>query len=232
MSYRILIADDEKDIVDLLKFNFERQNEFEVFTALDGRDALRTAMKIKPHLILLDILMPIVNGFEVCKTLKSDLEFKNTPIIFLTAMTDEDSEISGLEIGADDYIQKPFTIKKVIARVKMIIRRYFESNKNFINTSDYIRFNDLEIELSSDTVRIDGEEVYFPQKELLLLEYLLRNQNKNLSISLLRSRIYEDNPYISPKTIELHINRIKEKLGDYSIFIEKVEGDGYKFKSL
>lgn len=123
MKKKILVVDDEKDIVDILKYNLERENEFEVITASNGKEALEAAQSL-PDLILLDIMMPELNGFEVCKRLKNDKLTSGIPVIFLTAKENEIDEILGLEIGADDYINKPISPRKVLARIKSVIRRF------------------------------------------------------------------------------------------------------------
>jgi len=232
MKHKILVVDDEKDIVELLKYNLENENIFEVFTAYKGRDALNIVKKIKPDLIILDIMMPEYNGYEICKELLSTPSTSNIPIIFLTAKDNEIDEIIGFELGAYDYIHKPVSPKKIIARVKSVIRRVYASSETFIRTNDFIKFKNLEIDLITHTVFIDNEKIYFPEKEFQLLHLLLLNEGQILSKEILVNQIWENNLYVADRTIDAHIEKVKEKLGEYSEFIETVIGSGYRFNAV
>ena len=154
MKKKILVVDDEKDIVDILKYNLERENEFEVITASNGKEALEAAQSL-PDLILLDIMMPELNGFEVCKRLKNDKLTSGIPVIFLTAKENEIDEILGLEIGADDYINKPISPRKVLARIKSVIRRFSKEIEKSQKLEENVRFRNLEIDSSSHSVKIN-----------------------------------------------------------------------------
>ena len=164
MKKKILVVDDEKDIVDILKYNLERENEFEVITASNGKEALEAAQSL-PDLILLDIMMPELNGFEVCKRLKNDKLTSGIPVIFLTAKENEIDEILGLEIGADDYINKPISPRKVLARIKSVIRRFSKEIEKSQKLEENVRFRNLEIDSSSHSVKINEKEIFFPKKE-------------------------------------------------------------------
>ena len=229
MKRKILVVDDEKDIVDILKYNLERENEFEVLTAKDGKAALEIA-EIIPDLILLDIMMPELNGFEVCKQLKNNPATSKIPVIFLTAKENEIDEILGLEIGADDYISKPISPRKVLARIKSVIRRTSADYEKPIKLEDNIKFRNLEIESSSHSVRINDREVFFPKKEFQLLHFLLSNRGKVYSREILLNQIWGENIYVVDRTVDVHVAKVREKLGEYSDYIETIKGLGYRFK--
>jgi two-component system, OmpR family, alkaline phosphatase synthesis response regulator PhoP len=231
MKFKVLVVDDEKDIVDLLKYNLEKERDFEVITALNGREAIEQALENKPNLILLDIMMPEMNGFEVCKKLKNTPTTSNIPILFLTAKENEIDEIIGLELGADDYIQKPVSPRKVIARVKSVLRRVYSESDKTIKTDEHIKFKSLEVDTISHIVKIDDEEVFFPKKEFQLLHFLLSNRGKVLSREILLNQIWGENIYVVDRTIDVHVAKVREKLGEYADYIETIKGLGYRFNA-
>ena len=231
MTYDILVVDDEKDIVDILKYNLEKENEFRVITAFDGKEALDIALSEKPNLIILDIMMPELNGFDVCKRLKTEPATSKIPVIFLTAKENEIDEIIGLELGADDYIQKPISPRKVLARVKSVIRRTYSEPDKMIKTDGYIKFKNLEIDTVAHTVKINGEEVFFPKKEFQLLYFLLSNRGKVLSRDILLNHIWGENIYVVDRTIDVHVAKVREKLGGYAEYLETIKGLGYRFNN-
>ncbi len=226
MKKKVLVVDDEKDIVDILKYNLERENEFEVLTAKDGREALELAENI-PDLILLDIMMPELNGFEVCKQLKNNANTSGIHVIFLT---EKENEILGLEIGADDYISKPISPRKVLARIKSVIRRTSGEHEKPVKFEDNVKFRNLEIDSSSHSVRINEKEVFFPKKEFQLLHFLLSNRGKVYSREILLNQIWGENIYVVDRTVDVHVAKVREKLGEYSDYIETIKGLGYRFK--
>lgn len=231
MVYKILVVDDEKDIVDILKYNLEKENEFIVITASDGKEAIDKAVYEKPNLILLDIMMPELNGFEVCKRLKTYPETAKIPVIFLTAKENEIDEIIGLELGADDYIQKPISPRKVIARVKSVIRRTYTEPDQMIKADGYVKFKKLEIDSIAHCVKINDEEVFFPKKEFQLLHFLLSNRGKVLSREVLLNQIWGENIFVVDRTIDVHVAKVREKLGEYSVYLETIKGLGYRFNN-
>lgn len=232
MKKKVLVVDDEKDIVDILKYNLESENEFEVYTAKDGKEALELTEHVTPDLILLDIMMPEVNGFEVCKQLKINPDTSKIPIIFLTAKENEIDEILGLEIGADDYISKPISPRKVLARIKSVIRRTSGDYEKPLKLEDNIKFRNLEIDSSSHSVRINDREVFFPKKEFQLLHFLLSNRGKVYSREILLNQIWGENIYVVDRTVDVHVAKVREKLGEYSVYIETIKGLGYRFKNM
>jgi two-component system alkaline phosphatase synthesis response regulator PhoP len=229
MKKKILVVDDEKDIVDIIKYNLERENEFEVITALNGREALEAA-EIIPDLIILDIMMPELNGFEVCKQLKSNLRTSSIPVIFLTAKENEIDEILGLEIGADDYIVKPISPRKVIARIKSVIRRSNNEPEKVLKLEENVKFRNLEIDSSSHVVKINHQEIFFPKKEFQLLHFLISNRGKVYSREILLNQLWGENIYVVDRTVDVHVAKVREKLGEYSDYIETIKGLGYRFK--
>lgn len=231
LKSKILVVDDEKDIVDIIRYNLEKEGEFDVLIALDGKEAMNIAETEKPDLILLDIMMPEMNGFDVCKQLKTYAPTSRIPVIFLTAKENEIDEIIGLEIGADDYIQKPISPRKIIARIKSVIRRINAEAEKFVATSEYIKFKNLEIDTVSHTVKINNEEIFFPKKEFQLLHFLLSNRGRVLSRDVLLNEIWGENIYVVDRTIDVHIAKIREKLGDYSSYIDTIKGLGYRFNN-
>lgn len=231
MKHRILVVDDEKDIVDILKYNLEKENDLEVITAYDGKEALEKAAAQRPNLIILDIMMPELNGFDVCKKLKSDDITSKIPVIFLTAKENEIDEIIGLELGADDYIQKPISPRKVLARVKSVIRRTYSDPDKRIKTEGYIKFKNLEVDTIAHCVKIDNEEIFFPRKEFQLLHFFLSNKGKVLSRDVLLNHIWGENIYVVDRTIDVHVAKVREKLGEYADYIETIKGLGYRFNN-
>ncbi|MBS1516702.1 MAG: response regulator transcription factor [Bacteroidetes bacterium] len=229
MKLKILVVDDEKDIVDILKYNLERENEFEVIPAYNGKDAIELAASV-PDLIILDIMMPELNGYEVCKRLKNNPETSSIPVIFLTAKENEIDEILGLEIGADDYISKPISPRKVIARIKSVIRRSLSESEKPLRTEQRIKFNNLEIDSESHSVKINQRDVFFPKKEFQLLHFLISNRGKVYSREILLNQLWGENVYVVDRTVDVHVAKVREKLGEYSDYIETIKGLGYRFK--
>jgi two-component system alkaline phosphatase synthesis response regulator PhoP len=230
MKPDILVVDDESDIVDILKYNLEKENEYTVHAAYNGTEALAIAKKEKPDLILLDIMMPGMNGFEICKNLKSEPETKRIPVIFLTSKENEIDEIVGLEIGADDYIQKPISPRVVLARIKSVFRRVNGNASAEKKEDESIKFKNIEINSTTHTVRINKEEIFFPKKEFQLLKFFLSNRGKVYSREILLNQVWGENIYVIDRTIDVHIAKLREKLGEYSDHIETIKGLGYRFK--
>jgi len=227
---KILVVDDEKDIVDILKYSLEKEQEFTVFTAYNGKEALEQ-MENHPDLVLLDIMMPEINGFEVCKQLKQNPITAKIPVIFLTAKENEIDEILGLELGADDYIHKPLSPRKVIARIKSVIRRSnLELEKKPSKQEEVIKFKNLEVDAVTHSVKIDKKEVFFPKKEFQLLHFLIANRGRVFSREILLNQIWGENIYVVDRTVDVHVAKVREKLGEYNEYIETIKGLGYRFK--
>jgi len=218
----ILIVDDEPDIRAILRYNLEREG-FAVTEAVDGNDALDKLSK-DLDLAILDIMMPGKDGYDVCRKIR---EQGNTlPIVFLTAMDREFDEVKGLEVGADDYVRKPFSPKMLIARINAIFRRIDQINSK--GTS--ICFGELKINTSTYIAQLDGEELHLPRKEFELLAFFMSQPNIIFTREELLGRIWEEDVFVVDRTIDVHINRIRSKLGPYKNWIETVKGIGYRFR--
>lgn len=219
MKTKILVVDDEQDILDILSFNLTKEG-FQVYTANNGRDAIEIAREEKPDMIVLDIMMPEKNGIQTCMEIRSIKELKEKAIVFLTAMSDENSEIQGLEIGADDYITKPIKPKLLISKIKSILRR-------FDPTKDLIDANGLIINRETFTVNVGEEEVILPRKEFELLALLASKPGKVFLRQEILDKVWGTEVIVGDRTIDVHVRKIRKKLrGDY---IQTVKGVGYKF---
>lgn len=229
MSYAILLVDDEEDILRLLQYNLEKEG-FEVFTARDGTEALEIASSHRLDLVLLDIMMPGIDGYNVCRKLRTLPEHASTPIVFLTARSGEVDEIHGLELGAEDYIQKPISPRVLVARVKRIFRRRDETlQAETVVAPEILTVDGLVVNRQNYTVQVDGEEKFFPKKEFELLALLASNPDRAFSREELLSRIWGESVQVVVRTVDVHVSKIREKLGVSSSKIETVKGIGYRF---
>ncbi len=217
---KILLVDDEQDILDILAFNLQKEN-YQVSTATNGLEAIQIATEEIPDLIVLDRLMPHKNGIETCRELRQIPELKDTAIIFLTALADEESEIFGLEVGADDYIAKPIKPKLFVSKVKATLRRLNAK-------SDVIIFDDLEIDREKFIVRFKGDEIIFPRKEFELLSLLASKPGKVFLRQDILNNVWGREVIVGDRTIDVHIRKIRKKLNDD--FIQTIKGVGYKFE--
>ena len=224
----VLVVDDEPSIVTLLKFNLE-QAGYNVLTAEDGRKGLDTALKEKPDLIVLDLMLPGMDGMDVCKTLRQ--EKVNTPILMLTAKDDEFDKILGLELGADDYLTKPFSPREVVARVKAILRRsQFEDVEQ---SEQVIKIGDLEIHLERYDVFFKGEQLVLTPKEFGLLSYLANHRGKVLSRDQLLNGVWDFQYDGDTRIVDVHISHLREKIESDTkkpIYIRTIRGFGYKLE--
>jgi two-component system alkaline phosphatase synthesis response regulator PhoP len=225
---KILLADDEKDIVEFLQYNL-KQEGFEVVSAYDGLETL-DKIKENPHLIILDIMMPGMDGYEVYKRIRSTTGFENTPIIFLTAKSGEVDEIKGLDLGASDYIQKPISPRKLIARVKANLRSSDKGREK--KTPLRITIGPLLIDKEKYEVTVGGKMKIFPRKEFEVLYYLANNPGRVFGRETLLKDVWGPNVYVVDRTVDVHIRKIREKLDEHSDLIETVKGVGYRFKSV
>ncbi len=223
---KILLVDDERDIIEFLRYNLETEG-FEVLEANNGHEAL-DKLSEKPDLIVLDIMMPGLDGFETCKKIKKDENYKNIPIIFLTAKSSEIDEIHGLDIGADDYIQKPISPKKLIARIKSNLRK-IESNKHI---EKEIIVGPLKINREEYSIYLNDKKIVFPRKEFEILAHLASNPGKVFTREKILNDIWGTNIIVVERTIDVHVRKIREKLGKYSDLIETIKGVGYRFKNI
>lgn len=228
MKYKILLADDEKDIVEFLKYNLEEEG-FNVITAYDGKEAFEKLSQ-KPDLILLDIMMPRMDGYEVCSKIRAMNEFNNVPIIFLTAKVAEIDEVHGLNIGANDFIKKPISPKTLIARLKANLRKKESESPEPEVIS--ISIGPLEINREKYTVELNGKSIVLPKKEFEILSFLSSNPGKVFPREKILGEIWGDDIFVVERTIDVHVRKIREKLGKYSDLIETIKGVGYRFKDV
>ncbi|WP_462325728.1 response regulator transcription factor [Desulfoplanes sp.] len=222
---RILIVEDEPDILNLLAFNLENSG-FETTKAVDGYDALEKVRKDAPDLILLDLMLPKLNGFEVCRKIRENPGLKHIPIIMLTAKGEEGDTITGLELGADDYVTKPFSPKELILRIRAILRRIKPAPREMTewkNKGIYVNFETYEF-------RIDGDTEELTATEFKLVRELILNQGRPLTREHLLSRVwgYEFEGYA--RTVDTHIRRLRKKMGAHFHLLETVRGIGYRMK--
>lgn len=217
----ILIADDEPDILEILDFNLSAEG-YQVKSATNGNHALELAKLHKPDLIILDVMMPGKTGFEVCKLLRSNKDFDNTIIIFLTALNDDSTEIKGLETGGDDYINKPISPRVLISRVNALFRRIIKE------TGSILQIGDLSIDREKYIVTIKNEEIILARKEFELLALLASKPAKVFLRNEILDKVWGTEVIVGDRTIDVHIRKIRQKLGDDCI--ATVKGVGYKFK--
>lgn len=227
MRKTILIVDDEKDIVDLLEYNLQKEG-YNTLVAYNGTEAIELA-KSKPDLILLDIMIPNINGWEVLKSLKKNESTSEIPVIFLTAKGSEIDEVLGLELGADDYIVKPISIPKLFARINAVFRK---KEIHIDAKTQKIIVGKIEIIPDSYKVKIEDEEVYFPNKEFKLLLYLAMNQGKVINRETLLNAVWGNDVYVVDRTVDVHIRKIREKLGKYADYIETIKSVGYRLREV
>jgi two-component system alkaline phosphatase synthesis response regulator PhoP len=228
MKTKILLVDDEKDIIEFLQYNLEEEG-FEVICAYDGEEALEKISN-KPDLIILDVMMPKLDGYEVCKFIRKKKGYENIPVIFLTAKSGEIEEIKGLELGANDFIQKPISPKKLIARVKANLRKY-EPTGGLKNTG-ILKIGPLEIDRDKYIVILNGKELIFPRKEFEILNYLASHPDKVFNRETILRDVWGTDIFVVERTIDVHIRKIREKFGMLEDMIETIKGVGYKFKTI
>ena len=224
---KILIVDDEKHIAELISLYLTKEG-FETREVYDGRKAMDEFYSFKPELVLLDLMLPGVDGYQICTTIRKN---SDVPIIMLTARSDTFDKVLGLEMGADDYIVKPFEPKEMVARVKAVRRRYEKSETK--EDDKTVSFDNLKISLNDYTVIYHGESLSFPPKELELLYFLAENKNQVFTREQLLDKIWGYEYVGDSRTVDVHIKRIREKLnkGDENWSIKTVHGVGYKFET-
>lgn len=218
---KILIADDEPDILEFLQYNLEKEG-YEIAIAENGRDAIKAAKEMNPHLILLDIMMPELDGIETCRELRNMTEFKNTLIAFLTARNEDYSQIAGFDVGADDYITKPIKPRVLISRIKALLRRF-----NNDVQEEAINLGDIRIDRERYVVYKGDESLNLPKKEFELLSLLASKPGKVFSRKEIMSKIWGNDIIVGDRTIDVHIRKLREKIGED--YFKTIKGIGYKF---
>lgn len=223
-DFKILAIDDEKDILLLLKYNLESEG-YIVKTASSGKEGLDIASEYDPDLILIDIMMPEIDGIETCRKLREIEKFQSTFILFLTARVEEYSEVAAFDAGGDDYITKPIKPRALLSR----INSFYKRKSSVDNSKNVIEVENLLIDKDSYVVKVDGNEVFFPKKEFELLHFLATNPKKVFSRESLLRNIWGADVHVVARTVDVHIRKIREKLGQD--FISTIKGVGYKFKN-
>jgi len=221
-DYRVLVIDDEPDILELLKYNLKREG-YSVKTALNGPKGLEIAKDFEPDLILLDIMMPKQDGVETCRQLRGIPKLSNTHIIFLTARTEEYSEVAAFESGADDYITKPIKPRALTSRLNALFKKSREKKSD----NDKIKVGKISIDRASYTVMIGDKQIVLPKKEFELLFFLAKHPNQVFSRDDLLRNIWGTDVYVLSRTVDVHIRKVREKIGE--AYIKTIKGVGYKF---
>jgi two-component system alkaline phosphatase synthesis response regulator PhoP len=221
---KIVIVDDEPDILELIEYNLKKEG-YQVFTAANGQEGITVAKKVNPDLIILDIMMPKMDGIEACRLMRAIPEFKNTFMVFLTARSEEYSEIAGFNVGADDYIAKPIKPRALVSRINAILRRNSAEQEILGNK---VEIGDLVIDRETFLVYQAGKKVVLAKKEFELLYLLASKPGKVFTRESILKNIWEDSVVVTNRTIDVHIRKLREKLGEN--YVATVKGVGYKFE--
>lgn len=223
-DYKILLVDDEPDILEFLSYNLKKEG-YNVFTANNGKEAVVIAKKENPHLIILDVMMPDMDGIETCREIREIPGLKDVMIAFLTARSEDYSQIAGFEVGADDYINKPIKPRVLISRIKALLRR--GGNAETV-ASDKVDMGGIKIDRERYLVIQDGREINLPKKEFELLALLASKPGKVFTREVILDKVWGGEVVVGDRTIDVHIRKLREKLGED--FIRTVKGIGYKFE--
>ncbi len=224
-DYRILVVDDEEDLCEILKFNLEMEG-YTVDTAYSAEEALKLDLT-QYNLLLLDVMMGEISGFKMARMLKANKDTAEIPIIFITAKDTENDTITGFNLGADDYISKPFSLREVIMRVKAVLRRTAGVQ---IKEEEQLQYKGLVINIPQKKVTIDGEETSLTKKEFEILLLLLQNQGRVFSREDILAKVWNDEVYVLDRTIDVNITRLRKKIGSYGKYIVTRLGYGYCFE--
>lgn len=220
---KILLADDEQDIIDIIGYNLEQEG-YQVFTASNGKQAVDVASLHKPHLIILDVMMPEMDGIEACELIRKNTSLANSVITFLTARGEDYSQVAGFEAGADDYITKPIKPKVLMSKVKALLRR---ARFGEDSGSEVIEVGDIRIDREEYRVFVRKEEVVFPRKEFELLYLLTNKPGKVFTRDEILDAVWGNEVVVGGRTIDVHIRKLREKIGDN--YFKTIKGVGYKF---
>lgn len=223
---KILIVDDEPDILEIVGYNLKKEN-YAVYTAKNGYEALEQAKAIIPDLIILDVMMPGIDGIETCSEMRQIPELKHTIITFLTARNEDYSQIAGFDAGADDFIAKPIKPKVLISRIKALLKRQHQFQESSENLNTVLVFNNLTIDFEKYIVITDGTEITLPRKEFELLALLASNPDKVFTREEIYNKVWGSNIIVGDRTIDVHIRKLRKKLG--KDFIRTLKGIGYRF---
>jgi len=220
---RILIVEDDRSLAEVISYNLEEQG-FDVHVSRDGMDGLQYAQLNPPDLIILDLMLPVIDGLEVCRRLRADVNTQSLPILMLTAKSEETDQVVGFSVGADDYVTKPFSIKVLLERVKVLLRRYSREDK-----SDVVASQGIVIDRRRHLATVDGQPVPLTRTEFGLLDTLLRQPGRAFSRAELIQTAIGDDALVLDRTVDVHVRSIRSKLGEHSDLLETVRGIGYRF---
>lgn len=223
----VLIVEDEADLLKLIEFNM-RQAGFATFAATTGSEAIEIARRERPDVILLDLMLPDVQGTDVCRTLRAQPETADVPILMVTARGEEIDRVVGFEIGADDYVVKPFSPRELVLRVKAVLKRTHRAPADASGAHDVLRFGELEVDISAHEVRVDGDLVDLTALEFRLITTLMQRAGRVQSRDQLLDDVWGD-VSVTTRTVDTHVKRLREKLGDAARYVETVRGVGYRF---
>lgn len=219
MSHRILLVDDEVDILEFIRYNLLKEG-YEVFTAENGAEALKVAAECRPHLILLDMMMPVMDGAQTCRAIRQTPQLRDTMVVFLSALSEEGQQIAGFDVGADDYLTKPIKMKLLVSRVQAILKR--------IDAGQRPAAPGIIIDRDHHTVVCDGQQIVLPRKEFALLELLCASPGKLIPREEIYAKIWGAEVVVGDRTIDVHIRKLRQKIGDERI--TTVKGVGYKYE--
>ena len=223
---RVLVVEDEQDIAALIKHALERSGEMHASIVGSGDEALRAVAERAPDLVILDLNLPVISGTEVCRILRSRPATANVPVIMLTARTAESDRVAGLDLGADDYVTKPFSLRELAARVRAVLRRRQQQGPT---TASIYRGPRLFADFEAVSVAVDGQAVRLTRREFELLQFLVENKNRVLSRDRLLERVWGYDRFIETRSVDVHVGRLRAKLGAVGSQIETVVGLGYRF---
>lgn len=223
---QIFVVEDEKDLVELLTYNLEKEG-YRVLSEMDGEAALKKIPLKMPDLVLLDLMLPKVDGLTVCKTLKNNPKTSHIPVVMLTAKGEESDKVVGLELGADDYVTKPFSVKELLARVRAVLRRFQKAQEE----EPVQKFKDLTLDRKKHEVTLKKVSLEMTAKEFELLDYFLTHPERVLSRDILLNNVWGYDYFGTTRTVDVHVRRLREKLDTYGKYIQTVKGYGYLFKS-
>lgn len=228
---KILVVEDDRDISELITYNLEREG-YEIACLYDGSHVIDFVHQRKPELIILDLMLPEVDGIEICRTLKSDATTKNIPIVMLTAKSEEADVVVGLQMGADDYIPKPFSPKVLVARIKAITRRTADIQLSASATENTRSFGDFKIDLLKHRISYKNQEVKLTSIEFDIVEFLSRSPGRVWSREQILDNVWKEGKFIIDRAVDVHVRGLRKKLGKADVYIETVRGVGYRFKDV
>ena len=227
MNQKIYIVEDEPDIRETLKYNFSNEG-FKVFTASDGEEALSNIKEVLPDILILDLMLPGLSGLDVCKSIRADDDIRDMSIIMLTAKGEEIDRVIGFELGADDYVTKPFSVRELILRVKVLLKKQRES----LVENKLVTFGPIRIDLDAHELKINDKEIVLTALEFKLLQHLVKRKGRVQTREQLLGDVWGYSAEVTTRTVDTHIKRLREKLGNTSDYIQTIRGVGYRFSNV